>query len=144
MKKVNAYIYSSIRGVKANKSKCTLMMEYVNQRGIPYRRIYVEEFVKVTRNYVHIFMLEKALCMLLYPCVVSVYIDSNFIKDMFDKRYLDKWEKAGWINAKNKKLLYKDLLSKIWQSSKAHKINICTTQNVHELIRESTHAARSG
>lgn len=76
------------------------------------RREISEGFEMTTNNRMEMLAVIKALEALKEPCTVDLYSDSKYIVDGITKKWVDKWQKSGWVKSDKKPVLNKDL----WES----------------------------
>lgn len=63
----------------------------------------------------------EALKLLREPCIVSVYSDSAYVVNCFDKGWIYGWKRAGW-KKKNGELKNVDLLAELYRLCEIHKV----------------------
>ena len=56
------------------------------------------------------------------PCRVELYSDSSYLIDAFTKKWLMRWEAAGWQREGNKPVKNQDLWLKLSKLAKEHQI----------------------
>ncbi len=66
-------------------------------------------FAKTTNNRMELYAAIKALESLSWPCAVSLYTDSRYVRDAVEKGWLRNWKKNNWKKADGKPVLNKDL-----------------------------------
>lgn len=62
-----------------------------------------------TNNRMEIFAVISGLGALKEPCVVDVYSDSAYTVNAFRERWIDNWQKNGWMNSKKQPVENADL-----------------------------------
>ena len=87
-----------------------------------------------------------ALSALKYPCQVKLYSDSAYLINAFRQKWLDNWQRNGWLNSQKKPVENRDLwldlieLNQIhrieWIKVPGHKDNIYTNR-CDELARDA-------
>jgi ribonuclease HI len=64
----------------------------------------------------------KALQALKRPCRVELHTDSTYLKNAFDKGWLEKWQKNGWKTSNKEPVLNQDLWKELLALSLTHTI----------------------
>ena len=64
----------------------------------------------------------QALSRLKEPCEVSVYSDSAYLVNAFQKHWLDSWQRRNWVKSDKKPVENKDLWQKLLDCAAIHRI----------------------
>ena len=56
------------------------------------------------------------------PCEVEVYTDSMYVRNAFEKRWLEKWQRNGWKTAEKKPVLNEDLWRRLIELTTQHRV----------------------
>lgn len=56
------------------------------------------------------------------PCKVTIYTDSQYISNAFDKGWLENWVKNGWKTAAKKPVKNRDLWEKLMALAATHQL----------------------
>jgi ribonuclease HI len=64
----------------------------------------------------------KALRQLKEPCHVHLYSDSAYLVNAFQKKWLDKWRRNGWLTSGKKPVENKDLWEELIELAKTHRV----------------------
>lgn len=56
------------------------------------------------------------------PCDVTVFSDSKYVVDAFNKKWIDSWQKKDWKKSDGKPVLNKDLWLRLLISVNKHKV----------------------
>jgi len=64
----------------------------------------------------------KALEALKQPCYVKLHSDSAYLINAFNQKWLDNWQKNGWLNSKKNPVENKDLWLDLLKYFDIHKI----------------------
>ena len=64
----------------------------------------------------------NALKALKMPCVVELYTDSQYLKNAFTNKWLDKWQKNNWRNANKEPVANQDLWQELLKLAEIHEI----------------------
>jgi len=57
------------------------------------------------------------------PCRVDLYSDSAYLINAFNRRWLDNWQKNGWLNSKKQPVENQDLWHSLLAAAALHEIN---------------------
>ena len=79
-------------------------------------------FRLTTNNRMEITAVIKALEYLKKSCVVDLYTDSTYVKNAFDKNWLNNWQNNGWKSKGRKPISNKDLWVRLLEVSRNHEI----------------------
>lgn len=77
---------------------------------------------ETTNNRMELTAVMQGLLALKERCGVSVYTDSSYIHNAFDKGWIINWQNNGWRKADKKPVENQDLWKQILNLSKDHKI----------------------
>ena len=75
-----------------------------------------------TNNRMEITAAIEALKALKEPCAVSLYSDSSYLVDCFEKGWIFNWSRNNWRRPKNEEIKNLDLLTELFQLYKIHKL----------------------
>ncbi len=64
---------------------------------------------ETTNNRMEMTAAVEALKKLKYPCEVTLYSDSSYLVNAFNKNWIDKWLENGWVTSKKEPVLNVDL-----------------------------------
>lgn len=63
-----------------------------------------------------------ALEVLKRPCEVEVHSDSQYVVNAFNKRWVQGWQRRGWVNAKKEPVKNPDLWKRLIKAMKPHDV----------------------
>ena len=75
-----------------------------------------------TNNRMELLAAIEALNALTEPCDVRLYTDSAYLCDAFNKRWLQAWQRNGWITSKKDPVLNRDLWENLLELSAIHSL----------------------
>jgi ribonuclease HI len=75
-----------------------------------------------TNNRMEMMAVIEGLKQLREPCRVSLYSDSAYIVNAFQKKWLDKWQRNGWQTAGKKPVENRDLWEELLKLTKMHTV----------------------
>ena len=76
-----------------------------------------------TNNRMELMAPIQALSRLKEPCEVSVYSDSAYLVNAFQKGWLDSWQRRNWIKSDKKPVENQDLWQEILKFTAVHRIH---------------------
>ena len=77
-----------------------------------------------TNNRMELLAAIEALNALTEPCDVRLYTDSAYLCDAFNKRWLQAWQRNGWVTSKKDPVLNRDLWEKLLELSAIHSLTL--------------------
>ncbi|GGG78036.1 ribonuclease HI [Paenibacillus radicis (ex Gao et al. 2016)] len=77
---------------------------------------------QTTNNRMEIAAVIEALRLLKEPCKVSVYSDSAYVVNCFQKGWIHGWLRNGWRNSKKEPVENQDLWKSLWELMKLHEV----------------------
>ncbi|MDO4582267.1 MAG: ribonuclease HI [Bacillota bacterium] len=89
--------------------------------GEQYKELYGGES-PTTNQRMELTAAVQALTALKQPCAVELYSDSAYLVNAFNQRWLDNWQKNGWLNAKKQPVENQDLWRSLLELSARHQV----------------------
>lgn len=102
MKKVNVYIYTTVKSPRKKRGAYVYLLEADTSKGAA-TRFDVQPLENVTANQAGLDALAAALKRIYKCCSLIIYMDSAHIAACAEK-WLEKWRKDGWKNAKGRQV----------------------------------------
>lgn len=87
---------------------------------------------ETTNNRMELTAALEALRALKRPCKVSLYTDSEYLRNAFAQKWLDKWQKNGWKTAAKKPVLNSDLWRALLEQAAVHNVDWHWVRGHHE------------
>lgn len=75
-----------------------------------------------TNNKMELMAVIKGLSQLKEPCEVTVYTDSAYVFNAFDKNWIQNWQANGWKNSQKELVQNKDLWLELLKLVNTHKV----------------------
>lgn len=75
-----------------------------------------------TNNRMELLSVIEALRALKEPCDVTVYSDSAYVVNGFQQRWVDNWQRNGWINSKKQPVENQDLWKMLLHEMERHQV----------------------
>jgi ribonuclease HI len=79
-------------------------------------------FRLTTNNRMELMAAIEGLKILKYPCDISLFSDSRYLVEAFNKGWLFNWKKKNWQKSDKKDVLNIDLWEQLYDLSKRHQI----------------------
>ena len=76
-----------------------------------------------TNNRMELTAVIEGLKKLTSPCNVTVYSDSQYVCNAFNKKWLDGWQKKGWVNSAKEPVKNIDLWNEYLAVAKKHNVS---------------------
>jgi ribonuclease HI len=57
------------------------------------------------------------------PCLVKLHSDSAYLVNAFQREWLDKWQRNGWLNVKKQPVENQDLWKRLLALTKEHQVH---------------------
>ncbi len=90
---------------------------------------------QTTNNRMEMFSALSALRMLKYPCEVTLYSDSAYLVDAFNKGWIAEWQRNSWKTASKEEVKNQDLWKALLMETVKHRINFVKVKghsdNIH-------------
>ena len=97
------------------------ILQYVDQKGMLHEKELSGGYVKTTNNRMELMAVIAGLEALNRPCRVEVISDSKYVKDAFNKHWIDGWLKKNWKGASGP-VKNVDLWPRLLKAAEQHKI----------------------
>lgn len=78
---------------------------------------------ETTNNRMELCAVIEGLQALKRPCKVLLYSDSQYVVNMIEKGWLERWRKNNWMRDKNSPAKNVDLLESLWQLLHTHEVH---------------------
>ena len=76
-----------------------------------------------TNNRMELLAAVKAFEALKKPCTVTFHTDSRYLRDAFEKQWLDKWQRNGWRTATKDPVKNEDLWRELLTRTAPHDVS---------------------
>lgn len=98
------------------------ILSYTDAKGVTHEREKSAGYKKTTNNRMELMAVIIGLESLIKPCEVTVYSDSQYVVNAFEKKWIDSWIKKGWKRGKNEEVKNVDLWKRLLEAMKPHKV----------------------
>ena len=91
--------------------------------GSEHRRELAGGYERTTNNRMEIMAVLEALAALKEPCSVSLYTDSQYVRNAVEKRWLQSWQRHGWRKADKQPVKNADLWHRLLPLLERHQVH---------------------
>ena len=99
------------------------ILQYVDPSGKLHERTYSEGFPSTTNNRMELLGATIALEHLLKPCEVTLYSDSKYLCDAFNKHWVEAWVRQDFRRGKTNEVKNIDLWERLLQAMEPHEVS---------------------
>ncbi len=122
MMKVAIYTDGAARGNPDGPGGYGAILEYVDAKGALHTKELSAGYRKTTNNRMELMAVIQALSCLNRPCKIDLYSDSKYVTDAFNQRWVESWQKKGWVKSDRKPVKNVDLWKKLLQLKEPHQM----------------------
>lgn len=122
MTKVQIYTDGSARGNPDGPGGYGVVLHYTDREGRLHEKTLSAGYVRTTNNRMELMAAIAGLEVLNRPCQVSLYSDSRYLTDAFNKGWIDNWVAKGWNRGKSGPVKNIDLWKRLLQAKKPHQV----------------------
>ena len=98
------------------------ILRYTDMAGKLHEREFSEGFRKTTNNRMELMAAIVGLENLIRPCEVTLYSDSQYLTNAFNKHWIENWIKHGWKRGKDNELKNADLWKRLYKAATPHDV----------------------
>jgi len=125
VEEVNIYIDATHTGhLKKGTGTYSIVLEYIKPDGTPRTKEYIQGLKHTTKNRTALQACIDALSHLIKICSVIIFINSAYITQALNEKWIESWNSSGWIT-KGKPVKNKDLWQQLLLIMDKHDIK-CT------------------
>lgn len=126
MKRVNVYVYTTVKGPRRHSGAYTYVLEVDTSKG-PATKSHKERLENVTEHQADLLSLAAALKRIYKQCHLVIYTDSVYLASGIEK-WLDGWQKNDWKSAKGKKVANAEEWKELAILLNEHEYELCVRQ----------------
>lgn len=119
---VTIYTDGSARGNPNGPGGYGAILHYVDRYGNLHERELSAGYRKTTNNRMELMAAIKALEALTKPCEVTLYSDSKYLVDAFEKGWIANWQKNGWKKSGKSPVKNEDLWQRLLRAMGPHDV----------------------
>ncbi|MCR4923944.1 MAG: ribonuclease HI [Lachnospiraceae bacterium] len=120
--KVELYSDGAARGNPEGPGGFGCILRYIDKKGSLHEKEISRGYKKTTNNRMELLGVIAGLEALNTSCEVSVYSDSKYVTDSFNKGWIDKWQGNGWKTSKKDPVLNEDLWRRLLKAMEGHRV----------------------
>ena len=122
MTHVDIYTDGAARGNPDGPGGYGTVLQYVDSKGELHEREFSQGYVRTTNNRMELMAAIAGLEALTRPCEVSLYSDSKYLIDAFNRHWVDSWIKENWRLDKKNPVKNIDLWKRLLAAAEPHGI----------------------
>ena len=122
---VAIYTDGAARGNPDGPGGYGTIIEYVDAKGEMHIRELSQGYKKTTNNRMELRAVIAGLEALNRACTVTVYSDSKYVVDAFNKDWISGWIKKNWKRGKNEDVKNIDLWKRLLKAKEIHEVTFC-------------------
>ena len=119
---VKIYTDGAARGNPEGPGGYGAVLEYTDAKGELHIKELSRGYVKTTNNRMELRAVIAGFEVLNRPCEVSVYSDSKYVVDAFNKKWIDTWIAKNWHRGKSGPVKNIDLWKRLLQVKEGHEV----------------------
>ena len=127
MFRVNVYIESNLKGFRKQVGWYGYVVEYTKMSGeVETRESF--ECLEATGNQIMLKALTESLKILNKACDVTVYMDSEYVRNMVTQNRPQQWKRNNWMTAKNEPVANKEEWQQLMEQLEKHRVDFAYTK----------------
>ncbi len=99
------------------------ILQFVDSAGTEHSKELSAGYRVTTNNRMELLAAIVALEELKRPCEVSLYSDSRYLVDAFNKGWVDNWQARGWKTANRVPVKNQDLWLRLLKAQSSHRVS---------------------
>lgn len=119
---VSIYTDGAARGNPDGPGGYGTVLHYVDGTGTVHERELSQGYVKTTNNRMELMAAIAGLEALKTNCDVTLYSDSKYLVDAFNKHWIEGWLAKGWKRGKNEPVKNIDLWKRLLAAKEKHNV----------------------
>lgn len=123
MMKVTIYTDGAARGNPDGPGGYGTLLRFVDKNGTVHEREHSAGYKKTTNNRMELMAAIVGLEALTRPCEVTLYSDSKYLTDAFNRNWIGSWLKNGWRNSQKQPVKNVDLWKRLLEAAKPHQVS---------------------
>ncbi|MCM1308687.1 MAG: ribonuclease HI [Butyrivibrio sp.] len=119
---VSIYTDGAARGNPDGPGGYGAVLRYVDGGGTVHEKELSQGYIKTTNNRMELMAAIAGLEALKLPCDVTLYSDSKYLVDAFNKHWIENWVSKGWTRGKNEPVKNVDLWKRLLAAKEGHRV----------------------
>lgn len=119
--KVNIYTDGACSGNPGVGGFGTILV-YIDSNGVKHEKELSEGYKLTTNNQMELLAVITGLEALKKPCDVTIYSDSKYVIDAFEKNWIEGWIKKGWKTAGKSPVKNVELWQRLLKAKDLHEV----------------------
>lgn len=122
MTKVTIYTDGAARGNPDGPGGYGTIISFVDSKGEEHIREFSAGYRKTTNNRMELMAVIVGLEALTKPCQVTLYSDSEYVINPFNKNWINGWIRKGWKKSNNEPVKNTDLWKRLLAAKQPHEV----------------------
>ena len=123
MEEVNLYVATDVKGPRRQAGRGMYLLECLTSRGTQTRSKKLE-LEDTTENQLTVTALAEELERITRPVKVTIWTDCQYVGGSILNGWPEKWEKAGWKNAKGEQIADAEKWQSVLVGIRLHEISV--------------------
>lgn len=98
------------------------ILEYCDAKGILHTKELSQGYIKTTNNRMEMMAAIIGFEALRCPCKVTLYSDSKYLVDAFNRHWIESWQKRNWKRGKKEPVKNVDLWKRLLKAVEPHQV----------------------
>lgn len=116
------FVKIRFRGNPRGAGEAAAIVEYTDQAGKKHTRKQRIQTENDTKNALLLKISIAAVRLLLKPCEITLYMDSDYLANAYRQGWIEKWQQDGWKRANGKELANAAEWKQFYMLTNIHKI----------------------
>jgi ribonuclease HI len=122
MTSIEIYTDGSAKGNPNGPGGYGALLRYKDAAGKIHEKHLSAGYRRTTNNRMELMAAIAALECLNRPCSVSLYSDSSYLSDAFNKRWIEGWKRENWRRGKKNEVKNIDLWERLLRAAAPHQV----------------------
>ncbi len=123
--KVIIYTDGAARGNPKGPGGYGAVLKYTDTKGKLHTKEISQGYIKTTNNRMELMAAIRALEEIKKPCDITLYSDSKYLVDAFNKAWIDGWVKNNWRKKDKSAVKNIDLWKTLLKVKAPHNVEFC-------------------
>lgn len=120
--KVGIYVKCRSKGNPRGAGAAAAVIEYIDRSGKNHTRAQWIQAEYETKNALYLKICIAAMRILLKPCDVTIYMECDYIGNIFRLGWMEKWQREGWKKANGKEPANAEEWKQLYMLAKIHAV----------------------
>lgn len=98
------------------------VMRFTDSKGVRHEKELSQGYEHTTNNRMELMAVVAGLEALKRPCSITLYSDSQYVVNAFNRHWVEGWLKRGWKNAKKEPVKNVDIWKRLLAAKEMHDV----------------------